>query len=111
MCLISYLEWAACREARPGSRTESEHEISSILHVAARGATGGKHRAGVGSLSTQLRVRQPLVMVDSEWYHTSWGYAPPLGNVSDRDATHYGDPTHCAQSAQKIMLEIVDLSN
>ena len=32
-------------------------------------------------------------------------------NVSDKDPAQYGDPTHHAQAAQKLMLEIVDLSN
>ena len=32
-------------------------------------------------------------------------------NVSDRDPAHYRDAAHRAQPAQKLLLEIVDLSN
>ena len=32
-------------------------------------------------------------------------------NVSDRDPAHSGEAAHYAQPAQKLLLEIVDLSN
>ena len=38
-----------------------------------------------------------------------WEYVET--NVSDRDPAHSGDAAHRAQPAQKLLLEIVDLSN